>query len=123
MILIGLVFTTSLFAQEPPSDWGELVANINVWLATLGGVAAVTVFLAAFVNRIFNAEGFVKQVVAWLVAIAVVTIGNVANMGFMAEFGVLSTIIYGIAAGFVANGIFDIATIQTLLKLINLEKK
>ena len=127
MMFFALMFVLILptFGQEvnPPTNWLELFANINVWLASLAGVAAVTVFLAAFLNTLLKTKGFVKQLVAWIISILLLVVGNLLNMGFMAELTWLNTIVYGVAAGFIANGIFDISTVQAILRALKIEKE
>ena len=118
--LIPMAFGQSV---EPPTDWLGLFANINVWLGSMAGIAAVTVFLAAEVNKLLKLEGFWKQLMAWIVAILLMVVGNLVNLGFMAELDWLHTIVYGIAAGFVSNGIFDISLVQLLLQAIGIEPK
>ena len=121
-----LLVPVAIFAQEPvvnpPTNWLELFASINVWLGSLAGVSAVTVFLAAVLNTLFNTKGFWKQIIAWLVAIVIIVLGNLANIGFMAELNWLNTIIYGVAAGFVSNGFFDLPLVLAILKALKIEK-
>jgi hypothetical protein len=125
MMMFALILPT--FGQsiepQPPSDWLSLFANINVWLGSLAGIAAVTVFLAATMNKLFKFEGFIKQVTAWVIAILLMVIGNLVNLGFMAEMNWLHTIIYGVAAGFISNGIFDIAFVRLVLQTLKIEAK
>jgi len=127
MMFFAMMFVLILptFGQtvEPPTNWLELFANINVWLASLAGVAAVTVFLAAFLNTLLKTQGFVKQLVAWIISILLVVVGHLLNMGFMAELNWLHTIVYGIAAGFVSNGIFDLETVKAILRALKIEKE
>jgi len=126
MFLIVLIaFTIPAIAQEvePPTNWLDLFANINVWLVSLTGIAALTVFLAAKLNTLLKASGFIKQLVAWIIAIILLVVGNLVNLGFMAEMNWLHTLVYGIAAGFLANGIFDIALVKLLLQAIGFEPK
>jgi hypothetical protein len=113
----------AMFAQvvNPPTNWLDLFANINTWLASLAGVAAVTVFLAATVNTLFKITGFWKQVIAWGISIILLFAGNLLNLGFMAQLTWLNTLIYGVAAGFIANGIFDIEFIKSILKALKIE--
>ena len=117
-----LVTPLLLVAQviEPPANWLDLLANIDKWLGTIAGISAATIFIAAFLNKVLKTVGFFKQLVAWGVSILLLVIGNFANMGFMAELSWLHTIIYGVAAGFVANGIFDIELVKRLLAAIGL---
>jgi len=123
MFVFLLILSIPLVAQviEPPTDWLGLFANINTWLYSLLGIAAVTVFLAAEANKLLKTEGFLKQLVAWAIAIILLFVGNLVNIGFMAELSWLNTLIYGIAAGFLANGIFDITLIRALLRWLKVE--
>ena len=124
-VLFLMLLSIPIIAQviEPPVGWLDLFAGIDKWLGSLAGIAAVTVFLAAAVNTLLKTKGFVKQLVAWIIAIILLVIGNLVNMGFMAELSWLNTIIYGIAAGFLANGIFDMPLILSILKALGIEKK
>jgi amino acid transporter len=120
-----LAVPIAMFAQDvnPPANWLDLFANFNTWLASLAGVAAVTVFLSAAVNALFKTTGFIKQLVAWIIAIVLMIVGNLVNLGFMANLTWLNTIIYGVAAGFLANGIFDLPFVLSILKAIGVEKE
>ena len=122
-VLFMMFVSIPIFAQDvaPPANWLDLFANINVWLGTLAGVAAVTVFLSAAVNTLLKTTGFVKQLIAWIISILLLVLGNFVNMGFMAELTWLNTLIYGVAAGFIANGIFDIAFIKMVLQALKIE--
>ncbi len=120
-----LMLPVMIFAQEPevPGSWVDVVTNFNTWFGSLAGIAAVTVFIAAFFNQIFKISKKIgKQIMTWLVAIILVVIGNLLNLGFISEFPWLTTIVYGFAAGLVANGLFDIPTVQALLNFIKLKK-
>lgn len=124
-VLMMMIVAIPVFGQDvgPPTNWLDLFANINVWLGSLAGVAAVTVFLAAVVNTLLKTEGFFKQLVAWVIAILLLVAGNFANMGFMADLNWFHTIVYGVAAGFVSNGIFDIALVKLILQALKIEPK
>lgn len=125
MMFFALMFALILpvFGQvvEPPTNWLAVFANINVWLGSLAGIAAVTVFLAAAANTLLKTTGFMKQLVAWIIAAILLVAGNLLNMGFMAELNWLHTLVYGLAAGFLANGIFDLEFIKTVLKALKIE--
>ncbi len=123
IMMFALVLPTFGQSVEPPTDWLNLFANINVWLGSLAGIAAVTVFLAAEVNKLLKLEGFWKQLMAWIVAILLMVVGNLVNLGFMAELDWLHTIVYGIAAGFISNGIFDLETVKAILRALKIEKE
>ena len=122
-LILMLLIPVALLAQvvNPPTNWLELFANINVWLGSLAGVAAVTVFLAAAINTLLKTSGFWKQLVAWVVAILILVVGNLVNMGFMADLNWLHTIVYGVAAGFISNGIFDLEFVKIVLRALKIE--
>ena len=123
ILTFALIVPTFGQTVEPPVNWLDLLANINVWLASLAGVAAVTVFLAGFVNTLLKFEGFIKQLTAWVVATIIIVIGNLLNMGFMAELNIWNTLIYGLAAGLIANGIFDIELVKAILRALKILKE
>lgn len=98
--------------------------DFNTWVATLSSVAAAAVFLGAAVIKLFKVEVSIwKQVIVWVVAIALTFLGNLFNVGFAADFPWLTTAIYGFASGLVANGIFDINTVQGILTFLKLKEK
>jgi len=45
-------------------------------------------------------------------------LGNVLGIGYMADMPLLVTVLHGIGAGFVANGIFDIPVVMAVLSFI-----
>jgi hypothetical protein len=127
MLFVLLLFIpVALFGQdvEPPASWGDVINNFNGWFATLAGIAAVTVFIASAVTQLFKVtKKLVKQIIAWLIAIALTLLGNLLNIGFMTDFPWLTTLAYGFAAGLVANGFFDVNMVQALLELLKLKVK
>lgn len=129
LMSVFLILVLPIFGQQdsteitPPGTWTDVLNNFSTWFNTLAAVAALTVFIAAFVNKIFKVTtSWVKQVIAWICAIALCYAGNLLNLGFVADFPWLTTGIYGIAAGFVANGIFDISFVQYVLDFLKLPK-
>jgi len=122
ILLIAITIPVIAQEVEPPTNWLDLFANINKWLGSLAGVAAVTVFLALAVNTFLKLTGFWKQLTAWVISTIILVAGNLVNMGFMADLNLFHTLIYGLAAGFVANGIFDIGLVQALLRALKILK-
>lgn len=114
LFLLGL--PVAMFAQEgiPPVD---------TWFTSFALTIAATIPIAAGINTLLKASGFVKQLVSWLTGILLVIIGNLLNIGFMAELSWLHTFAYGLGTALVANGIFDIEVTKILLRLIGIEPK
>jgi hypothetical protein len=125
-LLLMLMFVFSVFvvvAQEvvPPTDLSEVFANFNTWFATLAGLAALTMFLTAFINKIIPAgKGWIKQLVSWGTGIVLCVVSMLVNLGFLADAEILNVIAYGVAVGLISNGIFDIKIVKTILGVLGL---
>ena len=98
--------------------------DFNAWVATLSTIAAAAVFLGGGIITIFKITIKIwKQIIVWIVSIVLTVLGNLFNIGFASDFPWLTTIIYGLASGLVANGIFDIGTVQGILAFLKLKEK
>lgn len=126
IMLLTLLFPVLLMAQDviPPEDWMDVVTNLNTWFFDLAGLAALTVFVAAFLNRILSIIGSGwKQLIALLTGFLLAGLANLVNLGFFADLTLLQTVAYGLGAGFISNGIFDINFVRSFLQFTGLEKK
>lgn len=120
MFLFLVFLSIPIFAQVQENT---TPIDFNSWVSTLATIAAAAVFLSAMITTWFKVtQKLVKQVIAWLVAIALTFAGNLLNIGFAADFPWLTTLAYGFGAGLVANGLFDINVVQSVLDAINLKK-
>ena len=122
-----LFLSTDLFAQVaedpvvPPDNWTDVLINLKGWFASFAGVAALTAFVAAFLNGLLKVtQSFVKQLVAWGVGIVLLVATDLFNFGYAAEFPIWLAIIHGFAVGLASNGLFDIPWCKALLE--NIEK-
>lgn len=125
-VLSLFLFAIPLMAQdvEPPANWIELLGNMDTWLGTLAGFAAATVFIASVVTSLLKfTKNWIKQVTSWLIAIVLCIAGNLINFGLLAEANWIQTLAYGVGAGLVANGFFDITLVRLLLQALKLEVK
>lgn len=96
--------------------------DINTVFASLAGVAAGSVFISALLIKWFKAEtGWVKQLISWIAPVVLFVVGNLLNIGFMADFSWLATVAYGFGAALVSNGIFDIELVKSLLAALKLQ--
>jgi hypothetical protein len=122
-LLTGLFFLTiNLIAQEvkPPTDIADAVSNLNVYLASLAGIAVLSTFLTGFFNGVFvNISSLVRRLVSWLVPVVItLVLGNLLNIGFLAELPWYTAVLYGIGAGLISNGIFTIQFVQEMIFFI-----
>jgi hypothetical protein len=115
-----LILPLAIFAQvEPPADWGDIIMNPLQWFSSFAAVAALTAFLAAFLNGLLKVtKKFVKQLVAWGVAIILLIASTLINFGYAAEFPILLAALHGLGAGLVANGVFDVPVIKSILETV-----
>ena len=128
MLLIGflVLLIVPVFSQDvdPPTDWVDLLAQMPTWFGTLAGFGAVTVFLGSVVTTLFKlTKPWTKQVASWFVAVILCVVGNLVNFGLLADASWLQTLVYGIGAGLIANGIFDFTIVQLILQYLKLEVK
>lgn len=122
LIVVLTIFAAPvIMAQtiDPPASIIDLLANLNIYLASMVGVAAMSTFLGALLNGLLKiVKPFIKQLVVWLVAIAVMIIANVANIGYGGEFTYWQSLLHGLGAGLVANGIFDVPIVKAIMEFI-----
>jgi hypothetical protein len=75
-------------------------------------------------NKLFNSSSkILKQVISWLIAILLSFLGWALKWGMFVGIEWYMVIVYGFACGLVANGIFDIAFIKTILSFLKLRDK
>lgn len=120
-LLLLLPFVV-LIAQaiEPPTDVVDLVVNFNTFVGSLAGYAAVAIFLTGLVNGWSKlTKSWMKQVISWVVPVVlVILVSLVLKAGFLAGESFIKVIIFGLGAGLVSNGIFDIAFVNTMVNWV-----
>ena len=123
-LFVLLAIPIAIFAQEPtepPTGWGDVFSNPALWLGSFAGVSLLTAFLASFFNGLLKlVKQFSRQLCAWIVAIAIVLIGDFANVKIVYtwDFPIWLAVLHGFAAGLASNGWFDIPTLKKILSVI-----
>lgn len=125
ILLLTLILFSGVaaFGQDVdvPADWADIVVHINDWFGSLAGIAGITVFLAGFLNTILKVEKkFIKQLVAFAVAVGLTLGSSLLNFGFFAEALWYQALLYGLGAGLISNGFYDVTTVRALLKFIRI---
>ena len=96
-----------------PGSIIDVFKDLQGWFGSTTAVAGLTIFITLIISNLWKSiSKIMKQVVAIIIAMALIIGGNLANFGFMAEFNWLSTIIYGLVTGFMANGLYDLKNIR-----------
>lgn len=97
--------------------------DLSLYFVSLAAVAAATLGLTEFVKSLVNlTTSWVKQVVAWVIGVGLAFLGYYLQLGIFAGIEVTWVVIYGLAAGLVANGVFDIVLVQAILDLFKAKK-
>lgn len=119
IMLFLIMIPIALFAQQDstaipvPGSIGDIFTDLKGWFASTTAVAGLTIFLTLSIAKVWKTISAIwKQVVALVVALLLMAVGNFANIGFMAEFNVLTTIVYGLVVGFMANGLYDLKNVS-----------
>lgn len=105
------------------------MVNIQTFLMYFGTfaafVAGVTTFTEFFKNLFKVTKKGWMIAIAWILAIVGSIVGFCLQLGFFAEFGAINTwqgwvmtVLTGIGAGIAANGFYDQAGIESLVKWI-----
>ena len=93
--------------------------DIANYFISLVALVPLVVLITDFLVRWLKIQkSAVKQVLSWVISIALCLAGMWLNLGMFASFSVGVTLAYGLATGLVANGIFDINLVQMLLDII-----
>lgn len=112
LMLLAQQDTTGLATDIPvPGSFIDVFSDLQGWFASTTAVAGLTIFITLFVAKLTPLSAIWKQVVALIIALILMAVGNMANIGFMADFNVVSTVVYGIVTGFVANGLYDLKNV------------
>lgn len=88
---------------------------------SLAGLAAIVVPVTGFVKKYLVTKA-PSQVLAWSLSVGLAYGASALGLGLFAATGPIGTLVYGIAGGLIANGLFDVSLTQTLLGKLNLAK-
>lgn len=122
ILFFALMFSAlGVFAQvEPPTDIFDAIGSFETYMATLGGVAVLSVFMTGFINGLFKVtSSTIRLVVSWVVPVVLTALaGLILNIGFLADVQWWLVLLYGFGAGLVANRGYDLNTIKQIILFI-----
>ena len=107
---------------EPPETLVDVISNLEGFMGSLLGLSFLSVWVTASVNGLLKfTDAVVRQLVSWLTPIVLaLALGTAMNIGFLAEEPFYTAILYGLGAGLVSNGVFDIAFVKTAVLWLEL---
>lgn len=116
LVVVMLLLPTSLFAQN-----GNVATIFNPaeWFITLAAFVGVVMTITEFLKvYIFKTSGFASRFLSWIVSILLALLGWILQAGIFAGLPWYWIFLYGLSAGFIGNGIFDIGIIKAILSII-----
>lgn len=100
---------------------GEIEPTFMGTFATLAGFALAIPLVTQFIKNLFKIEGgFLAQVLSWVISVFIAGVGFLFEWGIFAEIEWYIAAIYAVSGALVANGIFDLELVKTLLTALGL---
>lgn len=121
VLMLTLVNITLAENAMPPIEIPA--GGISDFFISLAAMIPLIVFITGWLTKILNPSGAIKQIISWLVSVVLAIIAWALNLGIFEPLSWYIAIVYGLAAGLGANGIFDIKLIQKILDIIFKPKK
>ena len=109
---------TVIFAASQVGEKVFGVDGIEGYFISLAALAAVVVPATEFIKRILKSSGGWTKFLSWIVSIGLAFAGWYFDFGVLADLDILFVVIYGVAAGLVANAVFDIEMVKGILKAL-----
>jgi len=124
LILILFLAIAPALSQDtgPPGEDPDFFSMFLSIPYLAGGIVLVT----QIVRKAVNINGQWAQYLSWLIAVLLSAVGYVLQIGIFIGVTWYVGLVYALAAGLIANGLFDWDFIRVILKLIGLlpgEKK
>lgn len=100
----------------------DLSTYFTSLVAMASAVTLITGWLKTNVKFLNNVNGTWAQVMSWVVSIALAFVGAQKGVGLFVDSSLVNTVLNGIAVGLVANGIFAVDFVQSLLVFVKAKK-
>ena len=97
----------------------DLAPYFGSLLALAGLVTLVTGWLK---THLLKLDGWKAQVLTWVISVALAFVGQWKGLGLFAETDVLWTVLNGLGVGLVANGVYSVEIVQSILAFLKAKK-
>jgi len=91
---------------------------INEILLNIGVMAAITIVSSEYLSRLTKVDGTWAQVQSWIISVGIAMLAGYLGIGIFPLVSWVSTGLYGLLIGLVANGVFNIPITKTVLSWI-----
>lgn len=93
--------------------------DLSSYFGSLSAMAGLVVLITGWVNTYgLNLKGWKAQVLSWVISIALAFVGSWKAVGLFAETSLIWTVVNGLGVGLIANGIFSVDIVKTLLEFV-----
>jgi hypothetical protein len=93
--------------------------DLSPQFATLASLAGAVVMITGWLNTHgLKLTGWKAQGLSWVISMAIAFFGAWKNIGIFAETDILWTALNGIAVGLIANGMYSVEFVKTVLELV-----
>ena len=120
LMLSFVCLTLTIPAIAQATDPADPI-DIPGYFTSLATVAGLGLVLTALITKKMAVSSTVKQIISWVICIALSFVGYYFAVGMFVGINVVWTIILGFAAGLLSNGTYDIAIIQGILEFLKLK--
>jgi hypothetical protein len=97
----------------------DLAPYFGSLLALAGLVTLVTGWLK---THLLKLDGWKAQVLTWVISVALAFVGQWKGLGLFSETDVLWTVLNGLGVGLVANGVYSVEIVQSILAFLKAKK-
>ena len=106
-------------------DGGVLPEALNIegYFVSLAALAAAVVPVTGVIKRLLKSSGDWTKYISWGVAVGLAFAGWYLGLGMLAGLEIIYVVAYGVAAGLVANSVFDIKVVKAILNALVKRKK
>ena len=122
MDLQSLLFLGQSDCEKKPLTMNgtiDLAPYFGSLLALAGLVTLVTGWLK---THLLKLDGWKAQVLTWVISVALAFVGQWKGLGLFAETDVLWTVLNGLGVGLVANGVYSVEIVQSILAFLKAKK-
>jgi hypothetical protein len=93
--------------------------DLSPHFATLASLSGLVVMITGWLNTHgLKLSGWKAQGLSWVISLAIAFLGAWKDVGIFAETDILWTVINGLAVGLLANGIYSVEFIKTVLEFV-----
>lgn len=117
-VLFLFLFTAPVFGQDTGGVVNE--TDILFYFASIPALASAVVILTQLFKKMFTITGSAAQYISWALSAVLAVIGMIFEWGIFAHIVWWVGLIYALAAGLIANGLFDWSIVRAVLQALKL---